>query len=100
MPNGEGFKKLYPPLKDSDFLKDNVEQSACLIKFGISGILKVNDLEYNIPMPASTDLTHREIANLLTYISSFSDSIPKLIEEDYIKKVLLDCSGYDTLAIK
>ncbi|MEM6522980.1 MAG: c-type cytochrome [Bacteroidota bacterium] len=55
--NGEGLARLYPPLADSDYLENNIENVVCNIKYGLNGPLLVNGIEYNQMMPANSNLT-------------------------------------------
>ncbi len=64
------MQKLYPPLAKSDYIKDQVSVVACIIKYGASGSIVVNDVEYNMQMPAYSELTPLEIAEIVTYISN------------------------------
>ncbi len=68
--NGEGLGTLIPPLKNSDYLLNDVASSARTIKYGLKGPVIVNGIEYNQPMPANPDLTSLEIQELLVYISN------------------------------
>ena len=70
MENGEGLGQLIPPLKNSDYLLDDVARSARTIKYGLKGPIQVNGIEYNQPMPAHPELTSLEIMELLIYISN------------------------------
>lgn len=70
MESGEGLGKLIPPLKNADYLLDNVPEMARTIKYGLKGPIKVNGIEYNQPMPANPGLTSLEITELLIYISN------------------------------
>ena len=69
-PDGKGFAQLYPPLSKADFLLENIPRAACIIKHGQIGEIYVNGNSYNQQMPAFTELTNLEIAELLTYISN------------------------------
>ena len=44
--NGQGLGRLYPPLALSDFLKNNVDKSMCIMKYGIQGEITVNGQSY------------------------------------------------------
>lgn len=70
MENGEGLGKLIPPLKNADYLLQDVAAAARTIKFGLKGPIRVNAIEYNQPMPANPDLTSLEIMEILIYISN------------------------------
>lgn len=66
--DGSGLARLYPPLKDSEYLKAGPEQTICLIRNGLKGEIFVNGVSFNQPMPAFRDLTHLEMVQLLTYL--------------------------------
>lgn len=70
MENGEGLGKLIPPLKNSDYLLDNVPLASRIVKYGMDGPIKVNGTDYNQPMPGNPRLTNLEIAEVLTYITN------------------------------
>ena len=70
MENGQGLGQLIPPLKDSDYLLSDVVATARSIKYGLKGPIRVNEVEYNQPMPANPSLTSLEIMELLIYISN------------------------------
>lgn len=67
-PDGRGLGRVYPPLADSDFLKNNFGKTLCLMRHGISGELVVNGKSFNQPMPGVPSLTDLEIAEIATYI--------------------------------
>ncbi|MGY5355670.1 c-type cytochrome [Wenyingzhuangia sp. IMCC45467] len=69
MPNGKGVKKVYPPLAESDFLAKNRKQSIKAIKYGLSGLITVNNIKYNGNM-APLGLTDDEVADVMNYISN------------------------------
>ena len=68
--DGSGLAKLYPPLAGSDYLMADLKEVACLIKNGKTGEITVNGIIYNQMMPANTNLTPIEIAEIITYISN------------------------------
>ncbi len=68
--DGTGFKALIPPLKKSDYLLEDLNRAAIIIKFGQRGPITVNGQEFNQPMPANPKLTNIEIAELITYIGN------------------------------
>ncbi|MFV0566895.1 MAG: c-type cytochrome [Flavobacteriaceae bacterium] len=66
--NGEGVKGVYPPLANSDYLK-NIKASIKAVKFGISGELIVNGKKYNGTM-TPLGLDDDEIADVINYINN------------------------------
>ena len=68
--NGEGLENLYPPLKESDYLMEDLGRAACIIKNGQTEEIIVNGKTYNTMMPGVGDLTALEIAEVITYITN------------------------------
>lgn len=67
--NGMGLGRLYPPLKNSEYLKKDPAELAGIIRNGIDGSIRVNGNEYDQPMAGNPTLTDLEIAEILTYIN-------------------------------
>ncbi len=70
MEDGTGLKGLIPPVADSDYLKNNMLDVACHIRYGIEGEIVVNGKTYNQPMAGIPYLTDTEIANIINYINN------------------------------
>jgi mono/diheme cytochrome c family protein len=66
---GEGIKGVFPPVKDSDWLKEKQTESIHAIKFGLTGPIEVNGVEYDNFMPA-LGLSDSEIADIMNYINN------------------------------
>lgn len=66
--NGAGLGLLYPPIAESNFIPNNLEEVLCLMRHGKQGELEVNGKRYNKTMPAMPSLTDLEIAEIATYI--------------------------------
>ena len=90
--DGTGFKELYPPLKNADYMLEDVNRTICIIKNGQQGSIMVNSREYNQIMPANLNLTDLEIAEITTFIyNRFTDST-LIIKPEQVSASLLDCS--------
>lgn len=70
MEDGMGLKKLIPPLANSDYLKAKQTESIKLIKQGATHNITVNGISYMPTMPPHPNLTHLEIAEIITYINN------------------------------
>ena len=68
--DGSGLARIYPPLQDSEYLKTDPGRTICIIRNGLKGEILVNDISFNQPMPASKDLSHLELAQLMTFLYS------------------------------
>jgi cytochrome c len=89
---GEGLGKLYPPIKNSDYLAKNKDLLPCIIRQGQNGEIIVNGISYNLEMPANPNLTNLEIAEITTYV--FSEFLNKdtLVDVNMITELLTDCN--------
>lgn len=82
--NGEGIKGVFPPLKNSDWLKEKRKESIHAVKFGLRGPITVNGVEYDNLMPA-LGLSDQEIANVMNYIySSWGNTLKEPVTEEEV----------------
>ncbi len=85
---GEGLGKLYPPLTDPNYLKDNRDLLPRIIRYGLKDTIQVANELFAGVMPANPQLTDVDIAYVLTYITlRFGDSEVKFDIEE-VKKAL------------
>ncbi len=71
MNDGTGLGKLIPPLAKANYLKDNRQKLACIIKYGISETITVNGKEYKgVSMAGISELSEIQINNIINYIFS------------------------------
>jgi mono/diheme cytochrome c family protein len=68
--DGSGFVKLYPPLKNADYLKQNPKAIFGIIKNGLRGSILVNGTEFNLVMPANPKLSDKEIEHIVEYVQT------------------------------
>lgn len=69
--NGEGIKKVYPPLKNADYIKNaGKEELLRGMLFGRSGSVTVNGVKYNGVMTTEVDksLNDDDIALILQHV--------------------------------
>ena len=64
---GAGVSGVFPPIKNSDYLMNNIDKSIAGIKFGLKGEIVVNDEIYDGVM-AKQGLDNEEIADVMNYI--------------------------------
>jgi mono/diheme cytochrome c family protein len=76
---GEGLAQLIPPLRQSDYLKNNFAQLPSIINNGLQGEIMVNGVAYNQPMQPITTLTPTDINYLMTYAAKAFLGIDTLI---------------------
>lgn len=69
MADGTGLGTNIPPLAQADFLKNEQDKIACIIRYGIIDTLIVNGNRYETPMAGIENLTEFQIANVINYIN-------------------------------
>lgn len=92
--DGSGLRRLIPPLAGNKHLVENQNQLACIIKYGMTGPLELNGINFNETMPANNDLTNLQIAEILTYIGNNWQNELGIIDVNSVNKALGDCSNY------
>ncbi|TKB06478.1 c-type cytochrome [Desulforhopalus sp. IMCC35007] len=65
---GEGFLKVYPPIHNSRFLKEDVSHLPCIIRNGLRGEITVGDTTFNQIMPAMTRVTTEEMTAIIGFM--------------------------------
>lgn len=87
LPDGKGVEGTFPPLANSDYLKNNREASIRGIKYGQEGEITVNGKTYNGYM-ASLGLDDKEIADVMNYITnSWGNKNDKIVTEEEVSKI-------------
>ena len=69
MDDGTGLKGNIPPLANSDWLRDNQDQLACVIYAGMEGEVVVNGVTYNAAMTGNPELKTTQVTNIMNYIN-------------------------------
>jgi len=69
MEEGEGLRKLIPPLAGADYLRENPAAVVRGMRYGMKGPMVVNGVTYNQPMPANGELSEFQIVNIANYIN-------------------------------
>ncbi|WP_299101379.1 cytochrome c [uncultured Winogradskyella sp.] len=87
LPNGKGVTKVFPPLANSDFLKDNQAKSIKAIKYGLTGEIVVNGITYNSNMTA-LGLSDKEVADVTNFINnSWENKIDNFVTPEKVSKL-------------
>lgn len=89
--NGSGLGKLYPPLNQSDFMDNHFEEAICIIKYGRSGPLVVNGVEFNMEMKGNPQLTELEVAEIATYLYNSWSREKGLVDVRQVTEILAAC---------
>jgi mono/diheme cytochrome c family protein len=91
--DGTGLGRLIPPLAGADYLLEDTERTVKIIKYGISGEMTVNNLDYNQPMPANPKLSPLEIAQITTYIYNVWGNKKGLVTAGEVRDFLASPEG-------
>lgn len=87
MADGKGVTKAFPPLANSDYLKNKQKESIAAVKNGMSGEITVNGVTYNSIM-APLGLSDKEVADVVNYINnSWGNSYGKMVTADEVAKI-------------
>jgi nitrite reductase (NO-forming) / hydroxylamine reductase len=65
---GLGLPGAFPPLAKSDFLLSDPARAVGVVVRGLQGEVTVNDQKFNSVMPAMTQLSDQQVADVLTYV--------------------------------
>ena len=85
MAQGEGVPGTFPPLAQSDYLKNELKKSILGVKYGMKGPIKVNGVDYDGVMVAQ-GLEDEEIADVMNYIlNSWGNSATRQITTEEVR---------------
>ena len=76
MQDGAGLRGLIPPLANADYLKNNQESLACVIRYGLKGTIIVNGKEYNTQMAGIPEINDVQITIPTSIILLTVDRVP------------------------
>lgn len=88
--DGNGLKKLIPPLAQSDYWINNKSKIPCIIHKGMKDSIIVNGRIYYQIMPPDNKLSEIDLANLINYINKkwYEDTF---INPEEVKRMLEQC---------
>jgi mono/diheme cytochrome c family protein len=87
LPNGKGVPKAFPPLTDSDYLRNKQTESIKAVKNGMSGKIVVNGITYNSVM-SPLGLSDEEVADVMNYINnSWGNKIKNIVTPEKVSKL-------------
>jgi mono/diheme cytochrome c family protein len=85
--DGKGVNGIFPPLAKADFLLNKREESIRAVKFGQSGKITVNGVEYNSNM-APMGLTDEEVMDVMNYIlNSWGNKTDKMVTMEEVNGI-------------
>lgn len=86
--DGSGLGRLIPPLAGADYMLEDTERTISIIRYGISGKMTVNGIEYNQPMPGNPKLNPMEIAQITTYIYNVWGNNKGMVSAEKVREAL------------
>ena len=84
--DGEGLKRIYPPLANSDYLEKRLEDAIRMVKYGSGEEIKVNGTKYKSYMPASR-LREKDLSLVFNYILNSWGNAYGRIEPETIRNI-------------
>lgn len=91
--DGKGLGALIPPLASADWLENNQDRLACIIKYGMKEEIMVNGVVYNNEMTPFEDISDAQIMNIVNYINTaWNNNFGKKTIRD-IQDQLSSCTG-------
>lgn len=85
--NGQGLDGLAPPLAGSDWVTGPEERLARIILHGLTGPITVNDVTYQMEMPALSVFDDEQIAGVMSYIRQEWGNQAKEVSAETVKKI-------------
>lgn len=90
--DGQGLRKVYPPLAGSDYLEGHFREIICGMKYGMQGEITVNGVMYNQAMPGVISLTELELAEIATYLYNSWGQQRGMVETRQVGALLDSCA--------
>tara|TARA_R110002051_G_scaffold281692_4_gene343419 strand:+ start:362 stop:2938 length:2577 start_codon:yes stop_codon:yes gene_type:complete len=96
--DGEGVKRMGPPLNKSEWVTGNERQLAMILLHGLEGTIMVNGVKYSSPdilpvMPSMASLDNSTIANILTYIRNEWDNQATAVKGGTVAEIRISTQG-------
>jgi mono/diheme cytochrome c family protein len=90
--DGSGLGKVYPPLKNSDYLAMNFESLSCIIINGLSDTIVVNGQKFQYEMYPIKGLGYYDVAAISNYLA-FTHQVGNgtVLTQEMVKQKLRNC---------
>lgn len=89
--NGEGLRGIIPPLANADYIDQNRDKLACIIRRGMEGPVVVNGITYNQAMPGNEIVTETDITNIINYLHTEFNSPKQKVSFGEIREQAKNC---------
>ncbi len=91
MEAGQGLGQLIPPLAGSDYLIRYPERVPCIIRYGQEGVVEVNGILYDQPMPENSSLSNEDIYHLMKFLYTSWNNEKKEFSRKEVEDFLDSC---------
>lgn len=85
--NGQGLDGLAPPLAGSDWVTGPEERLARIILHGLTGPITVNDVTYQMEMPALSVFDDEQIAGVMSYVRQEWGNQAREVSAETVQKI-------------
>jgi mono/diheme cytochrome c family protein len=89
--DGEGLRSLYPPLKDSAYLSQQLDQLPCLLVNGIASPFGSTDSTPRMRMPSFAHLSSDDLYAVIAYLSATWGTAGKTVSRQEVEAWLSEC---------
>lgn len=87
MRDGSGVPGMHPPLIESEFVNGDPDQLIKIILEGLKGKMEIKGEIYNSIMPPQSNLSDKQIADVLTFVRSNFGNNSGAISPEQVQKV-------------
>lgn len=87
MRDGSGVPGMHPPLIESDFVNGEPDKLIKIVLEGLKGKMEIKGEIYNSIMPPQSNLSDKQIADVLTYVRSNFGNNSGAITSEQVQKI-------------
>ncbi len=67
---GEGFLLLYPPIRNSAYLREKIHLLPCIMRYGLKGKIVIENKEFDQIMPGVETLSIDDISRIIVFMQT------------------------------
>ena len=84
---GEGFRRVYPPIRNSRYLRESLPDLPCVIRNGLEGEIMVAGRAFNQQMPGDPVITGQEMGLIIGFmLKEWGHRLPELEVEKWLER--------------